>query len=140
MEWTARESSRLALDPVLRVPGFYNHKYDNPHFIKVTDLSSAVYTPSDFPRFAVDPAERQTAAPRRHNANAAISQSELDWAYANRALARGEDPEAVIQAIAAFRVDKPDPQYYARHTVTKAAAAIERKQSPSPDQGLSHGL
>jgi len=49
------------------------------------------------------------------------SQSEHDWAYAKRALARGDDPETIVQRIADYRADsKPDPIYYARHTVAKA--------------------
>jgi len=125
---------------VLRLPGYLNHKYYPPFLVKVADLSSEVYTPSQFPHFEVSEAERHTPTPRRRNPDAGVSQSELDWAYANRALARGEDPEAIIQAMAAFRSDKPDPQYYARHTVTNVAAAIERKQQPSPTQGFSHGF
>ena len=51
-----------------------------------------------------------------------LSQSELDWAYAKRALSRGDFPESVITAIANYRRgDKPDPEYYARLTVRKAA-------------------
>src|SRR6266705_3583018 len=49
------------------------------------------------------------------------SQSEADWAYAKRALARGDSPEEVVRRIADYRSDdKTDPHYYARHTVTKA--------------------
>ena len=55
------------------------------------------------------------------------SQSEHDWAYAKRALARGDDPEVVIQRIADYRSeDKDDPNYYARNTVTKAQAVLHR--------------
>ncbi len=32
-----------------------------------------------------------------------ISQSERDWAYAKRALARGDSPDAVIAAISQYR-------------------------------------
>jgi hypothetical protein len=50
-----------------------------------------------------------------------LTQSEHDWAYAKRALARGDDPEEIIRRIADYRAnDKHDPEYYARHTVTKA--------------------
>ncbi len=58
------------------------------------------------------------------------SQSEHDWAYAKRALARGDDPEVVIQRIADYRAeDKADPTYYARHTVTKAQAQFEQERA-----------
>jgi RepB DNA-primase from phage plasmid len=51
------------------------------------------------------------------------NQSEADWAYAKRALARGDDPEEIIHRIADYRSeDKADPHYYARHTVSKAQA------------------
>ena len=54
-----------------------------------------------------------------------MSQSEHDWAFAKRALARGEDPEVVIQQIAGHRSgEKLDPLYYARLTVTKALAEL----------------
>ncbi len=48
-------------------------------------------------------------------------------AYAKRALARGDDPEVVIQRIADYRAeDKDDPNYYARRTITKAQADLHR--------------
>jgi hypothetical protein len=47
-----------------------------------------------------------------------LSQSEHDWAFAKRALARGDDPELVIQRDYCAN-DKTDPNYYARHSVTK---------------------
>src|SRR6266851_10524721 len=50
-----------------------------------------------------------------------LSQSERDWAFAKRALARGDDAEEVIRRIADYRSeDKHDPEYYARVTVSKA--------------------
>jgi hypothetical protein len=56
------------------------------------------------------------------------SQSEHDWAYAKRALARGDDPEEVIRKIADYRAeDKHDPAYYARHTVEKAQTEMESR-------------
>ena len=59
---------------------------------------------------------------------AALSQSEHDWAYAKRALARGDEPEEIIRRIADFRAeDKPSPEYYARHTVMNAQADLQRK-------------
>jgi hypothetical protein len=58
------------------------------------------------------------------------SQSEQDWAYAKRAVARGDDPETVIQRIADYRAeDKHDPLYYARLTVNKAQIDLQREAS-----------
>jgi len=53
------------------------------------------------------------------------SQSEADWAYAKRALARGDDPEQIVKRIADYRAhEKADPLYYAHLTVNKARAGF----------------
>jgi hypothetical protein len=111
---------------VLRLPGFYNHKYETPHFVTVEDLSNATHTPASFPHVPDLPRERQPAMAAKPGSGgaAARSQSERDWAYALRALARGDDPEVVTNFIAAFRSDKPDPKYYAEHTVEKAIRVL----------------
>ena len=56
----------------------------------------------------------------------------MSWVYgrtfAKRALARGDDPEEVIRRIADYRGDeKHDPIYYARLTVIKARAQLEKR-------------
>jgi Single-strand binding protein family len=59
-----------------------------------------------------------------------LTQSERDWAYAKRALARGDDPEEIIRRIADYRADeKHDPEYYARHTVAKAQAELQNRDT-----------
>ena len=119
---------------VLRLPGFFNHKYDRPHLVTVENRSSEVYTRSQFPELSFT-AERhgilQTAA-RERRTHSGITQSERDWAFARRALKRGEDPEEVVRAIAQFRSDKPNPQYYAEHTVQKARASVEQERRATP--------
>src|SRR5713226_2281235 len=112
---------------VLRLPGFANRKLSEEFIVQARQESDAVYTLRDFtihedspetPRHLSDDQERPRSVPSDHK-----SQSEHDWAYAKRALARGDDPEAVIQRIADYRSDdKDDPNYYARHTVAKAQA------------------
>jgi ParB family transcriptional regulator, chromosome partitioning protein len=73
-----------------------------------------------FERLGHDNRAKRESSPRTN-----LSQSEHDWAFAKRALARGDDPEEVIQQIAQHRAgDKTDPQYYARLTVTKALADL----------------
>ena len=58
------------------------------------------------------------------------SQSEADWAYARRALARGDDPQEIIRRIAYHRADdKHDPLYYARLTVSKAQLSLMPQNS-----------
>jgi hypothetical protein len=100
--------------------------------VQARQESDAVYTLRDFtidedspeaPRHFGEAQERRRTVPSDHK-----SQSEADWAYAKRALARGDAPEIVIQRIADYRAeDKSDPNYYARHTVTKAQAELARQ-------------
>lgn len=120
----ATDISRL-----LRLPGFANRKYNEAFVVRVHHETDAVYHQQDFhihedspesPRNLGDSEKgtRKIAAGHR-------SQSEADWAYAKRALSRGDDPEEVVRRIADYRADdKADPDYYARHTVTKAQAQM----------------
>jgi RepB DNA-primase from phage plasmid len=121
----ATDSSR-----VLRVPGFYNHKYSTPHFVRVQNLTDEVYHPSRFPDYPDDRRSARMAhvsgVGQSRAAEVGVTQSERDWAYANRALARGDDPEEVIRAIEEYRSDKSNPGYYARHTVEKALQSAAR--------------
>src|SRR5579864_1434026 len=110
---------------VLRLPGFANKKYDRDFYVQSNVDSTQTYHLRDFKV----PIESQEA-PRHLNqearsgsrvSGAVLSQSEHDWAYAKRALTRGDDPEEIIRRIADFRnEDKPDPNYYARRTVMQA--------------------
>jgi RepB DNA-primase from phage plasmid len=119
---------------VLRLPGFANKKYASDFYVEARKESGEIYHLRDF-KLHVDSQDSP-----RHNYNertkpslrASLSQSEHDWAFAKRALARGDDPEDVIRRIADFRAsEKDDPQYYARHTVEKAAADLQRKSETS---------
>ena len=120
---------------VLRVPGFANRKLPEEFIVQARQESDTVYTLLDFtihedspetPRYVAHAQESKRTVPNDHK-----SQSEHDWAYAKRALARGDDPEVVIQRIADYRsVDKADPNYYARRTVTRAQAEVKSSSSP----------
>jgi hypothetical protein len=114
---------------VLRLPGFANRKLPNEFIVQVRQESDATYTLHDFRIQEGSPeAQRQLTDAQKATRTLPIdhiSQSERDWAYAKRALARGEDPEAVINKIAKYRAsDKAKPDYYARLTVTKALADL----------------
>jgi hypothetical protein len=126
----ATDISRL-----LRLPGFKNQKYNDAFLIRVHHETDAVYHQQDFhihedsPESPKDVTESLGGTRRMPTGHR--SQSEADWAYAKRALARGDDPEIIIQRIADYRADeKSDPIYYARHTVTKAQVELVR-QSPT---------
>jgi HEAT repeat protein len=124
------------------LPGFANHKLPEEFIVQARQESDAVYTLRDFtidedspeaPRHFGDAQERRRMVPGNHK-----SQSEHDWAYAKRALARGDDPEVVIRLIADYRAqDKDDPNYYARHTVTKAQAELKSSSSPQTPRSVA---
>ncbi len=125
-------ADRAATDStrVLRLPGFANRKLPVEFIVQARYESDAVYRLGDFTVGATTPgipgnfarASRPTPTVSAKNK----TQSERDWAFAKRALSRGEDPSAVIERIAAFRgKDKPSPEYYARLTVNKAKADLD---------------
>src|SRR5467141_2760113 len=119
---------------VLRLPGFANKKYQPDFFVQARAESTQTYHLRDFklPIDAQDaPRHHQEEVGRKESASSgALSQSEHDWAYAKRALARGDDPEEVIRRIADYRAaEKHNPEYYARHTVMKAQAELQRKSN-----------
>jgi hypothetical protein len=114
---------------VLRLPGFANKKYETDFFVQARAGSTQTYHLRDF-KLQTDSQDaprhqHQEACRKPSTQSSTLSQSEHDWAYAKRALARGDNAEVVIQRIADYRSeDKPDPIYYARHTVTKAQADL----------------
>ena len=125
---------------VLRVPGFANKKYETNFYVEARRESTETYHLRDFklhidsqdsPRHNYDNRAKRESSPRTN-----LSQSEHDWAFAKRALARGDDPEEVIRHIARYRnSDKSDPENYARLTVTKARAEMDgAKRQSGPDR------
>jgi hypothetical protein len=97
---------------------------------------NAVYSPRDFalqdgspetPRRIAEGQEHPRTIPTNHR-----SQSERDWAFAKRALARGDDPQEIIRRIADYRGDeKSDPGYYAHRTVARALEDLQKDQDHS---------
>jgi hypothetical protein len=138
---------------VLRLPGFANKKYATNFYVQARRESTETHHLRDF-KLHVDSQDSlrhnyENRTKRASPLRAQLSQSEHDWAFAKRALARGDNPEEVVQQIAKHRaVDKPDPFYYARLTVQKAQAEIEQMQretgsserleSTPPNEPLNH--
>src|SRR5580692_7727614 len=100
----ATDISRL-----LRLPGFTNRKYNEAFVVRVHHESDALYHGQDFqvqedspesPRHIGDSQKSSRTIPTGHR-----SQSEADWAYAKRALARGDNTEQLIQRSADYRAD-----------------------------------
>ncbi len=126
---------------VLRLPGFHNKKYPENYRVEAHLESTKLY---HFPDFRVPTREHESSPVQRDLSHVSgrdssepteqrtITQSERDWSFALRNLHQGMPPSEVIEQIAAFRSDKPDPRYYAEHTVQKALAELaDRRGSHS---------
>lgn len=129
---------------VLRMPGFANRKYNEEFIIRAVQESNATYHLRDFAIYEDLPELPGRLShgytTRRRRPAGHRSQSEADWAYAKRALARGDNPERVVQRIADYRAeDKADPLYYAQLTVQKAQAEMGRLRSPAEREGPLDG-
>jgi hypothetical protein len=114
---------------VLRLPGFANRKLAVEFVVQVVQATDQIYSLRDFhiPEDSPEALRNVVDSAGSHSAPRYRSQSERDWAYAKRSLARGDAPESVVQRIADFRADdKPNPEYYARLTVTKAQDELTR--------------
>jgi RepB DNA-primase from phage plasmid len=123
---------------VLRVPGFTNRKYNEQFLVRAVQETDQIYHLGDFAVHEDSPdAPRHTDGghePTRRMPSGHRSQSEADWAYAKRALARGDSPEEIIRRIADYRSeDKADPHYYARLTVNKAQSQLAVQNAALPD-------
>jgi hypothetical protein len=115
---------------VLRVPGFANKKYETDFYVRARRESTETYHVGDYKlsmdsqdllHYNYDNRVKRGSPPRFQ-----LSQSEHDWAFAKRALARGDDPEDIIRRIAQHRAtDKSNPEYYARHNVMKAQIDVD---------------
>ena len=126
---------------VLRVPGFANKKYESDFYVEARRKSTEVYYLRDF-KLHIDSQDspRRTynnRVKRETSSRGDLSQSEHDWAFAKRALARGEEPEEVIRQIANYRSDdKHDPVDYARRTVTKAQSEFATNARVNDEDSL----
>lgn len=129
---------------VLRLPGFANKKYETDFYVEARKESAEIYHLGDF-KLHVDSPDSPRRDYYRHpkpssSPPANLSQSEHDWAFAKRALARGEAPEDVIRQIAVYRAaDKHDPIDYARRTVTKAQSELQANNSGNEETILRQG-
>jgi hypothetical protein len=130
----ATDISRL-----LRLPGFTNRKYNDAFVVRVHHETDAQYHAQDFQVQEDSPDSARHLGDSHHGGRTTPtghrSQSEVDWAYAKRALARGDQADQVIQRIADYRAeDKADPMYYARLTVIKAQLSLMSPENAAPTQ------
>lgn len=119
---------------VLRLPGFLNHKYGRPYLVRAESRSTRTYGPEHFPRSPAEEQGTRGVTDKPHQGSSGrITQSERDWAYAKRAIARGEPVDQIVSAIAAFRRgEKCDPVQYAERTVRKAQTSLSSAQRQAP--------
>ena len=130
---------------MLRLPGFRNHKYDQTFVVRAELRTGRIYNSEDFGLQAeISDQEARPARSFTHGADSTqrttLSQSEHDWAFAKRSLAKGVPSEEVLQQIAAFRArDKHDPQGYANRTLRKALLDIEHHNPRRQNAGSLDG-
>lgn len=137
---------------VFRLPGFNNKKYaqDFPVKLAAGTLPEPIYQRSDFKIESVShepsSADRTGASAQSGvRAESPSTQSEHDWAYAIRHLRQGDDPEDIVREIASYRATdrhdpqdstklfapkKPNPRYYAEHTVGRAMVHLGMASRP----------
>ena len=120
---------------VLRLPGFYNKKYEAPYRIEARQGSAELYRLADF-KVSLEQAQANVPTASQRPAGQGSSNkrthSERDWRWVMRQLQQGQSPENLIQKLEQSRQDKPNPGYYARLTVTRAYArhALTRGTDP----------
>jgi hypothetical protein len=108
---------------VLRVPGFFNRKYQPAYLVTAKYFTQAVWTPEAFDleiEDAISPGiERENKRPHQLGKH---SHSESDWAWVSSQLALGKDAAELTRELALRRADKANPLYYAQRTVDIASA------------------
>jgi hypothetical protein len=123
---------------VLRLPGFANKKYETDFYVEARRESTETYHLRDF-KLHIDSQDLPShnydnQAKRESSSRTNLSQSEHDWAFAKRALARGDDPEEVIRRITDYRGEEKHTSY-ARYTVKKAKREVQRRPPGAIDPG-----
>jgi hypothetical protein len=130
---TGADPAVVDITRVLRLPGFYNHKYARPHLVVVENRSDQISGPEHFPRLRPAFEARDTKpieSGRSRLPTGTITQSERDWARVRRELREGASPEALIEELTIQRADKFNPEDYARRTVEKAVASLRGGNAP----------
>jgi len=110
---------------VLRLPGFFNLKYNPAHLVAIQYPDTNTSDVDDFRLdiSATNPTiSKPPILPRAHTGKQ--SNSELDWAWVSHELAGGKDAVRLTRELASRRTDKPSPLYYAQRTGDVASARL----------------
>jgi len=125
---------------VLRIPGFYNKKYESPHQVIAMKLDDRAVTASRFsiedplPGINVHQKPGAWSSPFGKS-NDALSQSEYDWAYVGRRLYVGDSVKKIKESMASYRTgEKRDIVAYCNRTVDKRFAVAELEKGTGPDK------
>ena len=124
------DPAAIDISRVLRVPSFYNNKYDPPFLVSLVRYSGPILSPTNFQQFspeAASPAPRKLEKRASPRAPGGCSQSERDWAWTLEKLKQGDSPRSIVEQLAARRHDKPAPLYYAQHTVERAEIELQSR-------------
>ena len=110
---------------VLRVPGFFNQKYDPSNVVTVQYPGYSTSKPGDFQLDipAANPMISNSHIQSREYAGKK-THSELDWAWVLQELNGGKDAQRLTRELASRRSDKASPLYYAQRTVDVASARL----------------
>ena len=123
---------------VLRRPGFYNKKYEPNHLIEGRLGSAETFRLESFKLSLDQPRSQQVAhqqaAGRSHQPSLGQIPSDHDWGWVQRRLREGQSIRVVIERLMEYRDDKPNPEYYARRTVTRAYARVAVARGDHPEQ------
>jgi hypothetical protein len=122
---------------VLRLPGFFNKKYEQPFRVVAEKKSEHTYQLSDFhiseaqgQAFQQEPSATSGRAQARQVRK---SPSEHDWRWAIERIKRGQSIGSLIERLVDYRDDKPNPEYYARRTITSAYARVALSRGDDPE-------
>jgi hypothetical protein len=122
---------------VLRLPGFYNKKYQAPYRIEARQENPQVYHAADF-KISLEATQVQEPGASQRSGSQGSSlkntHSERDWRWVMHQLGHGESVESLVQKLEQSRQDKPDPGYYARLTVTRAYARYALSHGTDPQE------
>lgn len=113
---------------VLRLPSFRNWKYREPHYVKDVMTGQAAkqeYTPADFPTFSQAQTQQIHQRATAGQDVGTGTRSHHDWAYVCRELEKGTNRATIEAELMARRTDKPNPKYYAEHTVDNAVRRLQ---------------
>jgi len=128
---------------VLRLPGFVNRKYQTEFRVQAEKHTDRIHHLQDF-RLRTEPIDNDFRAhyrllTQRSSETRPLSQSEHDWIFAKRALARGDDPEKSSAGSRIFAaVRKATRRTTPRLTVSKAQQHLAtEKATPTQADGMA---